>query len=88
VDRGGAGVSAPSTLAEIARGIGRLRATGRVDVDAARQLAAALEEFAAEHPNLDPDSHTNLLTQLARTIDPLCPRDNVSALAVIAEGGA
>jgi hypothetical protein len=50
---------------------------------AALALAERLEAFAAAEPRLSADTRTNLLTQLARTVDPAAPRDADAALALL-----
>ena len=48
-----------------------------------RDLATRVEAFAAGEPRLSPDTRTNLLTALARRVDPATPRDNTAALRAL-----
>lgn len=75
-------------LGGIARATGDLmrdaRTNWRPEVPAeAAAIARELEAFAAANPRLSVDTRINLLTQLARTVDPACPRDADLALAVL-----
>src|SRR4051794_14858818 len=63
----------PEPLSGIARAIGQAIHRRPVDPDELRGLAVRLEAFAEAEPRLEPDSRTNLLTQLARAVDPTTP---------------
>lgn len=83
--------------ADIARDIDRLvldidrlvrdtQARQRAMPHTALVLAWRLEELNGTEPCLTPFHRTVLLTRLARTIDPTCPRDPTAALAVLERG--
>lgn len=56
---------------------------GMTNAPRAWALAQRIEVFASREPAWDPEGRVNLLTQLARTIDPLAPRDADAALATL-----
>lgn len=76
------------TLTGIARGVGAAIHRRPVDLAELRDLADRLAAFAEAEPRLSPDSHLDLLTRLARAVDPTCPRDWNPALDVIHGRGA
>lgn len=71
------------TLSGLARGIGAAIRRSPADPVELADLATRLEAYAAAEPALVPDTRVNLLTQLARAVDPACPRDAATALATL-----
>jgi hypothetical protein len=73
------------TLTGLAREVTTLYKAPAPDPEAVIDVAARVEQFAREHTNLDPDTHTRLLVQLARNLDRLCPPTIDQARTVIAQ---
>lgn len=65
----------PATLTSLARAVDALTSTaslpapGGVHGQRIRSVAEQVDQFAADHPNLDPETHLRLLTKLARALD-------------------
>ncbi len=74
------------SLTGLARAVHALRGQDPPE-DQVRALHARIEGYAAEHPNLDRGTLRDLLTQLARHIDPACPADIRAARAVLTGAG-